>query len=222
MVKAVIFDFDGTLSNRQNNAYYLFKDYFKPYFKDMNEDEYEAVLQDLLTDDCNGTINCKFRLAPFVNKYEKYFPQEEVDKFIDFYYEYMWKYTELKPDTIDVLKTLKGKYKLAILSNGQSKSQHDKIDNCKISEYFDEILVSGDVGVNKPNKEIFEIIAQRLGVKCDECVVVGDVFSSDILGALRTNMIPVWIEPNYEKPTSYKGIRITKLPELLDVLNNLK
>lgn len=222
MIKAIIFDFDGTISNRADNAYYLFKDYFKPYFKDMNDDEYEAVLQDLLTDDCNGTINVKFRLAPFINKYGKYFPEEEADKFIEYYYEYMWKYTVLKPETIDVLNALKGKYKLAILSNGQSKSQHDKISYCKIDEYFDEILVSGDVGVNKPNKEIFEIMADRLGVKCDECVVVGDVFSSDILGALRANMTPVWIEANYEKPTSYKGLRITKLPELLDVLEKIK
>ena len=59
-------------------------------------------------------------------------------------------------------------------------------------------------------------------LKCDECVVVGDVFSSDILGALRANMTPVWIEANYEKPTSYKGLRITKLPELLDVLEKIK
>ena len=38
----------------------------------------------------------------------------------------MWKYVKLKPETIDVLNALKGKYKLAVLSNGQSKSQHDK------------------------------------------------------------------------------------------------
>ena len=127
MIKAIIFDFDGTLSNRQANAYYLFKDYFKPYFKDLDDMEYEAVLQDLLTDDCNGTINVKYRMAPFINKYNKYFTQDDFDKFNEFYYEYMWKYAVLKPETIDVLKQLKGKYKLAVLSNGQSKSQHDKI-----------------------------------------------------------------------------------------------
>ena len=222
MIKAIIFDFDGTLSNRQANAYYLFKDYFKPYFKDLDDMEYEAVLQDLLTDDCNGTINVKYRMAPFINKYNKYFTQDDFDKFNEFYYEYMWKYAVLKPETIDVLKQLKGKYKLAVLSNGQSKSQHDKISHCNMDEYFDEIVVSGDIGINKPNKEIFEIMANRLGVKCEECVMVGDVFSSDIIGAIKANMVPVWIEPNYERPTSYKGIRILKITELLDVLESLK
>ena len=221
MVKAIIFDFDGTLSNRQANAYNLFKDYFKPFFKDLSEMEYEAVLQDLLTDDCNGTINVKYRMAPFINKYSKYFSENDFDKFNEFYYEYMWKYCELKPETIDVLKKLKGKYKLAILSNGQSKSQHDKISHCNIDEYFDEIIVSGDYGINKPDPKIFEIMASKLGVKLEECVFVGDVFSSDIIGAIRSNMIPIWIEPNYERPSSYKGLRIRKLEELLPVLDNI-
>ena len=221
MVKAIIFDFDGTLSNRQTNAYNLFKDYFKPFFKDLSEMEYEAVLQDLLTDDCNGTINVKYRMTPFINKYSKYFSENDFDKFNEFYYEYMWKYCELKPETIDVLKKLKGKYKLAILSNGQSKSQHDKISHCNIDEYFDEIIVSGDYGINKPDPKIFEIMASKLGVKLEECVFVGDVFSSDIIGAIRSNMIPIWIEPNYERPSSYKGLRIRKLEELLPVLDNI-
>ena len=222
MIKAVIFDFDGTLSNRQANVYYLFKDYFRPFFKDMDEMEYEAVIQDLMTDDCNGTIHVKYRLAPFINKYKEYFKEEDAEPFVEYLYEYIWKYTVLKPETLDVLKQLKGKYKLAILSNGQSKSQHDKIDHCNMDEYFDEILVSGDVGINKPNKEVFELMANKLGVECNECVFVGDVFSTDIIGAIRANMTPVWIEPNYERPSSYTGIRILKINELIDVLEKLK
>ena len=221
MVKAVIFDFDGTLSNRQANAYYLFKDYFKPYFKDMDEMEYEAVLQDLLTYDCNGTTNVKFRMAPFIKKYNDYFKDEDFDAFNQFYYDYMWKYAVLKPETLDVLKALKGKYKLAVLSNGQSKSQHDKISHCEMDDYFEEIVVSGDIGINKPNKEIFEIMAERLDCKPEECVFVGDVFASDIIGAIKANMIPIWIVGDPERPSSYKGIRISNIKELLDVLKEL-
>ena len=221
MIKAIIFDFDGTLSNRSANAYYLFKDYFKPYFKDFNEIEYEAVIQDMMTFDCNGTTNVKNRINLFVEKYNDFFNEEAGKKFADDFYEYMWKYVQLKPTTKNVLKELKGKYKLGILSNGNSKAQHAKIDNCNFKEYFDEILVSGDIGINKPNKEVFEIMANRLNVKAEECVFVGDVFSSDILGATRANMTPIWIVPDYERPSSYKGIRIQKLEELIEILNNI-
>lgn len=219
MIKAIIFDFDGTISNRQMNAYTIFDDYVKDIFKDMTKMEYEAMLQDFLTDDCNGTINCKFRLAPFINKYKDYLPENFEDDFIAFYYEYMWKYCVLKPETRDVLTKLKGKYKMAILSNGQSKSQHDKIDYMNINEFFDEIVVSGDIGINKPNKEIFEIMADRLGVKPEECMFVGDVFSSDILGAIRANMLPVWIKVDTERPHKYyDGLIINNLNELFDIL----
>ena len=64
MIKAVIFDFDGTLSNRMKNAYEVFRDYFRPFFKDMNEMEYEAVLQDMMYFDCNGIIDVDVRLSP--------------------------------------------------------------------------------------------------------------------------------------------------------------
>ena len=220
MIKAIIFDFDGTLSNRQDNAYYLFKDRLKPYFKDLDEIEYEAVLQDFLTYDCNGTIKVEHRVIPFVDKYKKYLPEDFLEEFKPFYYDYMWKYTVLKEETIGVLEALHGNYKLAVLSNGDSKSQHDKIDACNISKYFDEVLVTGDFGIHKPNKEAFEYVANKLNVKCEECVFVGDVFSSDILGAIKANMHPVWILTDYERATDYKGIIIHNLKELLEVLKN--
>ena len=65
-------------------------------------------------------------------------------------------------------------------------------------------------------------MADKLGVKCEECVFVGDVFSSDIIGAIRANMVPIWLETCYEKPSQYTGIRIERLEQLLDVLETIK
>lgn len=172
--------------------------------------------------DCNGTINLKYRMIPFIHKYSKYFPEEELDKFYDYYCENMYRYAHLKKDILNVIEQLKGKYKLAILSNGDSIQQHSKIDTNDLPKHFDEVLVTGDIGIHKPDKRVFEMLADRLNVKCEECVFIGDVFSSDIIGAIRANMIPVWIVPDYERPTSYKGFRILKINELLDVLDELK
>lgn len=219
MIKAIIFDFDGTLSNRQENAYGVFSDYFRDYFKQMNDLEYEAMLQDLIMYDCNGTIPVKTRMIPFKNKYGKYLPENFEEEFIPFYYDHMFEYAVLKKETIDVLERLKGKYKLAILSNGDSKSQHNKITKVGIEQYFDEVLVSGDIGIHKPDKRIFEYVADKLNVKLEECLMVGDVFSSDILGAINAGITPVWILEDTERPAHfYKGYRIEKLDQIFDVL----
>jgi len=222
MIKAVIFDFDGTVSNRMANAYNVFNEYFRQYFLDKTDMEFEAILQDMVTFDCNGTTKVEYRLIPFIKKYEDHLPKDFSEKFTEFYYEYMWKHCVLKDEADGVLTKLKEKYRLALLSNGQSKSQHDKINYVGCDKYFEEIIVSGDYGINKPDPRIFEIMAEKLGLKCEECAFIGDVFSSDILGAIRANMVPIWLCSDYEKQNYYyKGIRIEKLSQIFDVLDNL-
>ncbi len=219
MIKALIFDFDGTLSDRQQNAYGVFNEYLRPYFQDFDEMEYEAVLQDLLTYDCNGTIPVRGRLIAFREKYDYYLPESFEQDFTRQYYDYMYRYVSAGEGVIETLEALKGRYKLAILSNGDSKSQHDKIDILPLEGYFDEIFVSGDYGVHKPDPRIFEMLAKELGVKCEECMMIGDVFSTDILGAIRAGMIPVWIVSDETRPAKYyKGYRISRMPQIFDIL----
>jgi len=222
MIKAIIFDFDGTVSNRQANCYNVFNDYFRQFFLDKTDLEFEAILQDMVTFDCNGTTKVEDRLIPFVRKYGEYLPSDFVEKFVTYFYEYMWKYCVLKDETDEVLNKLKEKYRIALLSNGQSKSQHDKINYVCGDRYFEEVIVSGDYGINKPDPRIFEIMANKLGVKCEECAFVGDVFATDILGASRANMLPIWLCTDYERQSKYyKGIRIERLSQIFDVLENI-
>lgn len=224
MIKAVLFDFDGTLSSRQDNAYNLFRDLLKPYFKNLNDIEYEAVLQDLMIMDCNGTINLKYRFAPFVDKYKDYFSLKDSEEFSKLYYDKMGEYVVLRSETIKVLEALKDKYKLGLITNGFAKTQHSKIEHSGIEQYFDEIIVSGDFeeDIKKPNKKIFDIMLEKLSVKADECVYVGDVFSSDVLGAINANIKPIWLVTDYDKPSKYDGIKIKELSELLEVLEKIK
>ena len=219
MIKAVIFDYDGTLSNRQKSAYSFYREFLRPYVKDMSEVEYESMLQDLIIYDDNGIIPFEYRMIPFLNKYGMYFPEGFDITLRDNFYKGVCEYNVLKEDTLYVLNELKGKYKLGILSNGDSTIQHGKIDHVQISDYFDEIVVTGDVGIHKPDKRIFEYTLDKLNVKPEEAIMVGDVFASDILGAINAGMKTAWILEDSERPNdSYDGYRIRKLSELLDIL----
>ncbi|MBQ1900363.1 MAG: HAD family hydrolase [Erysipelotrichaceae bacterium] len=223
MIKAVIFDFDGTLSNRKKNAYDIFDYYFKPFFSKMNEMEYEAMLQDMMLYDCNGTIDVHTRLIAFNEKYGSYLPEDFEEKFIPYYYNNMYRFSVLKPETVEPLLALREKgYKLGLLSNGDSFSQHNKIDHVKVAPYFDEVMVSGDLGVHKPDKEIFDRMAERLGVNNEECLMVGDVFSTDILGAYNAGMPSAFVCTDPEKQMKYyKGYRIEDLRQILNVIETI-
>ena len=219
MIKALIFDFDGTLSNRTANAYDIYYDSLKPYFPDFDEIEYEAMLQDLMYYDCNGTISMDVRMYAFMAKYGDHLPKTFISDYAAFYVKHMYEYTNLQKETAEVLEKLKGAYKLGLLSNGDPFSQHHKIEHTGVGKYFDEIIVSGDLGIHKPDQKIFELMAEKLCVDCSECMMIGDVFSSDILGAYRAGMVPVWVcKDSDKKAKNYKGYRIFDLKELFAIL----
>lgn len=221
MIKAVVFDFDGTITNRISSTYELFDVELRKFVSNLSDIEYEAFIQDFITYDCYGTIPLSSRIDLLMHKYELSKDFKEAWKKI--YYESMPKHTILKADTIKVLKALQGKYKLAIISNGGSSSQHGKIDAANIKQYFDYVIVSDDIGYRKPDKRLFDYVANKLDVKNEECVFIGDVFSSDILGAINANMTPIWFCADYERPAKYyKGYRVDKLSKVLDILKELE
>ncbi len=218
MIKAVFFDFDGTLSNRQGNAYAIYRAYLENHLQDIDPLVFEGILQDLMTFDCNGIIDIEDRLIPFMKKYGHLLPADFAEKFAPYYNANMYRYTLLKKETPEVLEKLKGRYKLAIVSNGDSMQQHNKIDQVRIAEYFDLLLVGGDIGIQKPDKRIFEYAADHLKLELNECLMVGDVFANDIVGALKAGLKAVWICTDQERPSAYDGYRISDLRELLTIL----
>lgn len=77
---------------------------------------------------------------------------------------------------IEFVKTLKGKYKLAMLSNINSRQRLEaRFLPGQLDELFDTVVASGDVGYIKPQPQIYQITAERLGVLPEECVLIDDI-----------------------------------------------
>lgn len=75
-----------------------------------------------------------------------------------------------------ISRTLKGKYKLALLSNISSRARLDsRFLPGELDDLFDVVIPSGEVGYIKPQPEIFALVAERLGVQPDECVMIDDI-----------------------------------------------
>lgn len=88
---------------------------------------------------------------------------------------------QLFPDTVPVLKALRGAYRVAIVSNGAYQAEMSRL--LGIGHYFDEIIGSLHVGVHKPRPEIFHLALSALDIEPHEAVMVGDTWEHDIVGA---------------------------------------
>lgn len=89
-------------------------------------------------------------------------------------------YLKPTPETVLMLHRLKKNFMMALITNGYSASQWEKIRNSHIENLFDCILVSGDVRCEKPNPEIFYLACKYLGVEPSQCAIIGDKLESDI------------------------------------------
>lgn len=78
-------------------------------------------------------------------------------------------------ELIDFIKSLKGHYKLAMLSNIRSRERLDvRFKRGQLDDLFEVIVASGDVGLIKPERQIYELVAEKLGVDPSECIMIDD------------------------------------------------
>jgi putative hydrolase of the HAD superfamily len=109
--------------------------------------------------------------------------------------------TNLFPDAHEVLTYLKSKYTLHLISNGFQESTEIKIAGTNIGEYFQHIIISEVVGINKPDKAIFEHALNLAGARKEESLMIGDSLEADVRGALNFGMDAIYFNPmNQPKP----------------------
>ena len=97
------------------------------------------------------------------------------------------------PDTEPVLQDLKRTFRLALITNGAPGVQWAKINGSGLRHYFDEIIISGELGIGKPDPRIFTHSLEALGVTSDDAMMVGDTLERDIRGALQAGIRAIWI-----------------------------
>jgi HAD superfamily hydrolase (TIGR01549 family) len=81
---------------------------------------------------------------------------------------------------------------VSIVTNNTLEEQREKLRFLGIEDAVDQLVVSAEVGVAKPDPRIFRIALGRAGVAPEETVMVGDSWSSDVIGARRSGIRPIW------------------------------
>ena len=133
------------------------------------------------------------------------------------------------PEVLEVLVALRSRgLRLAMVTNGDRDLQRRKARGSGLLPLFEHVVVSGQLGLGKPEPGIFHHALGLLGVEPDAAVMVGDSLARDVRGALGAGIRAVWVErsgawsalegPAPREPLPAGAHRIADLRGLLEVL----
>jgi pyrimidine 5'-nucleotidase len=98
-----------------------------------------------------------------------------------------------------LLAALKPRVRIAIVSNNVRDEQEGKLALFGFEPFIDELIVSAEVGISKPDAAIFRIALDRLGVTAQSAVMVGDSWTADIDGARAAGIRAIWFNPTRQR-----------------------
>jgi pyrophosphatase PpaX len=187
-MKAIIFDFDGTLADTLPVCFYAFQSVFKEFDDiEVTSDEIKSMFGPSET----GIIKENLKNSNW-------------EKAIELYYQkYREKHAELvmvNEELNDLLQLLKKQgYKLGIVTGKAKESLIISLDHLNMSEIFDVIITGDDVSIPKPHPEGLNQALALLNVTNDEALFLGDS-DADIKAGKQANVRTIGVQwlPNYQ------------------------
>ena len=237
-IKAVIFDLHGTLllSDDVDNAWDQWAAAFHTELTKrgatMILKEFKAALDALYNDPeliahQPGLTLFERRVKGFCEHLGMKVPRHElrplVETIIDVWHRDMY----LDPDAVPLLEALRGRFKVGLITNwDHGPRMHRLVDQLGLHRLLDDVVVSDDVGVSKPDPKIFRLALNRLGVPASSAVYVGDM-DLDARGSLDAGLHSVLVRRgsrgnwgSYSKAVdcSYDPEKVTIIKRLADLL----
>lgn len=226
MYELLLLDADGTILDYKASERFALENAFKTLGTDL---DFETVLPLYCT--INAGVWLDFEAGRISStvlrwlRFEKLFEalgiEADPQKFAQAYLEFFGSTGFILPSTHEVLTYLQSKYTLALITNGLMDVQYSRLDNADIRKYFSTIIVSDEVGAQKPDPAIFDILFEQSGHKEKKTsLIIGDGLSSDIAGGIGYGIDTCWI--NLEKQDNDSPYtptyEITELEKLFDLL----
>jgi putative hydrolase of the HAD superfamily len=212
-IRAVLFDLDGTLYDRDAVVAAVTHEQVDTFGSRLGNINREEVIARLLALDDHG-------YARRVDVYRTLLAGMEVDDALAADLEaHFWdcycRHCGFPKDAADTLAELRESgLKLALVTNGPVGWQSRKLRTLGLADYFDVVLISEAEGVAKPDPRIFERALERLGVRSDEAIFVGDHPEIDVAGAQDAGLIAVWKRVPYWPLRRADVVVIERLSEI--------
>ncbi|PKR84682.1 YjjG family noncanonical pyrimidine nucleotidase [Heyndrickxia camelliae] len=207
--KALFFDVDDTLLDfraaEREALRQLFEDEQIELTPEMVQ-QYKNINQQLWREFEEGkrsrddVVNTRF--AEFFKVYGK-----EVDGVLleNKYRNYLQEGHQLMDGALDLITELKDHYDLYIVTNGDSATQDKRLRAAGLYPFFKQIFVSEDTGYQKPMKEFFDYVFDRIpNLSPEQGLIIGDSLNADIKGGNLYGLDTCWFNP--EKNANNTGI----------------
>ena len=120
----------------------------------------------------------------------------------------------------ELVRYLAAKYPLTVVTNGFVEVQYEKFDKSGLRDCFAHIVLSEEVGCQKPNPRIFEEALRMNGLQAEDVVMIGDSWNSDIQGAINAGIDQIWIRKSKDPlPEGQSATYLVQsLSEVMEIL----
>ncbi|WP_102272573.1 HAD family hydrolase [Cytobacillus massiliigabonensis] len=218
MIKAVVFDLDGTLLNRDASLKNFLDEQYKRLYQYLGHIQIEKYTSRFIELDQRGYVGKDLVYQQLIGEFNiSGISQESLHQdYINEFSSCCVPFSNL----LNILESLKERsIRLGIITNGKGKFQMDNIKALGIESYFDAILISEREGIKKPNPEIFKKAISKLDAAAYESMYVGDHPENDVLGSKNIGMSAVWKKDMYWGHAEADFV-INDLMELLKIVES--
>ncbi len=223
----LLFDADGTLFDFDKAEYYALEKSINFFGRDFETDihleNYREINNKIWKDFEKGLITAEeLKIERFRRFISQINEDIEAELFAKKYLDFLSEAVFLIEGAEELLAHLSKEYRILLLTNGLAKVQRKRLALSPISKYFEDIVISEELGIAKPDPRIFSHSLEKLNFsEKEKVIVVGDSLSSDIRGGIAYGIDTCWYNPyNENLPEEYMPTyQINKLEELHEILN---
>ena len=227
MYKYLLWDIDGTVLDFLASEAYAIRALFKKYnlgecseemlksYSEINSKYWQMLERGELT-----------KQEILVERFREFFEIIGVDITIveNFNRDYqitLGDHIEFVENAKDILFSQKGKYTLAAVTNGTKAAQEKKLRLSGLCEIFDAVFISENIGAEKPNKEFFDYVFEKLGItNKSEVLIIGDSLTGDMEGGYLAGIDTCWFNPAHNHNTLDFSVtyEIDHLDKITDII----
>ncbi|WP_110066215.1 HAD family hydrolase [Cytobacillus oceanisediminis] len=191
MIRAILFDLDGTLLDRDKSVKKFIDNQYERFSKWVGHIPKELFISRFIELDNRGYVWKDKVYQQLINEFG--ITELTWEGLLEDYKNQFRNHCVPFPNLISMLDELKSNNLiLGIVTNGKGQFQMDNITALGIEEYFESILISEWEGLKKPDPEIFKRSIEQLKVSPSESIFIGDHPENDVKAARKVGMKGIW------------------------------